>query len=194
VHQPSADHAVTKDPRWTCCRYLTLDPELASAIVSSAAQAPEQHASDAMSRGSSWRPDDRMLAQGWDQYLAASADLYGQRMYNLLTDNCHSLVVQFLRSIQYGGSSSWDMVKLAAVVFLKAKYVSWAALLQTWLPFLVIMPLGIYFGGSPFLYGYAGLVVVLVGWFLLYTYCIWKPCPRSMPAPSQTASLTWSAS
>ena len=40
--------------------------------------------------------------------------------------------------MEYDGSKSWNMVKLAAVMFFKAKYVSVGAFLWTWLPFLVL--------------------------------------------------------
>jgi fatty acid desaturase len=123
-----------------------------------------------------WAQREAALARSWDAHLAAATELYRGRTYNLMTDNCHGLVVQFLRSVQYGGGGSWDMVKLAALVFLRAKYAGWAAWLRTWLPFLLLVPAGLYWGGSAFAWAYLGVAGGLVAWFLAYTYLVWRPC------------------
>lgn len=33
----------------------------------------------------------------------AASEVYRQRMYNFLTDNCHCFVAHFLNSVAYGG-------------------------------------------------------------------------------------------
>jgi hypothetical protein len=141
-----------------------------------------------------WAQREQALARSWDLHLAAAAELYRGRMYSLLTDNCHGLVVHFLRSAQYGGGK-WDMVRLAALLFLRAKYVGWAAWLRTWLPFLLLATAGGYWGGATFAWAYLGVAGGLVAWFVLYTYCIWKPCPRSAPglAAQPQAEQQWLA-
>jgi hypothetical protein len=61
----------------------------------------------------------------------------------------------------------------AAMVFLRGRYVSaWGAAKQ-WLPFCVIMPVGLCFGTWYFAVAWAGgLVLPLLAWFLLYNYVL----------------------
>ncbi len=44
--------------------------------------------------------------------LQAATQVYQQRMYNFLTDNCHCFVAQFLNDVAYNGSKSWNTVQL----------------------------------------------------------------------------------
>lgn len=59
-------------------------------------------------------------------------------MHNLCCDNCHSHVATALNLMQYGGSTNWNMVKLAVLMTWHARYVSFWGYLKTWLPFLII--------------------------------------------------------
>ena len=62
------------------------------------------------------------------------------------------------------------MVNLAALIFLKAKWVSKASMVRSFLPFLVVISLGLAFGGSTFLIFLAIFNFFLVGWFFFGTY------------------------
>ena len=81
-------------------------------------------------------------------------------MHNLCCDNCHSHVARALNSMEYDGSTRWNMVTLALLmlvhgkfVFLLSslstevwikysispgKYVSCGAAIKTWLPFFLL--------------------------------------------------------
>jgi len=113
----------------------------------------------------------------------ACAGTYRGRMYNLLTDNCHAYVAHALSSVAYKGRGDWDMVELAALVFLAGRYVSWAAVARTWLPFALLVGLGGYFGRVWFLVAYLAAVGPLVAWFVFYTRVAWRPPPPT-PAPA----------
>jgi hypothetical protein len=56
-------------------------------------------------------------------------------------DNCHSHVAMCLSNMRYSGSTSWNMVKLAAWVFVAGKHVTFGRALATWLPFLLLLAL-----------------------------------------------------
>ena len=59
--------------------------------------------------------------------------------HNLCCDNCHSHVAFALNLMRYNGSSSWNMIKLAILLFFKGKYVSFGGFLKQWLPFLIMI-------------------------------------------------------
>ena len=61
--------------------------------------------------------------RGWDAGVIQACDKYKRRMHNLCCDNCHSHVATALDAMRYGDSSSWNMVKLAAWMFVRGKYV-----------------------------------------------------------------------
>ncbi|KAB0805716.1 hypothetical protein PPYR_02686 [Photinus pyralis] len=76
---------------------------------------------------------------GWDRAITEASDIYKERMHNLFCDNCHSHVATALNLMQYNNSSNWNMVKLAFLMLVYGKYVSFVAFLKTWLPFLVLL-------------------------------------------------------
>lgn len=168
-------------------RFLPLEPRSAVAVLRPPAD------SDAESGGSKaygWDLDGSSIASAWDERLAACADAYRQRMYGLLTDNCHAFVVNFLNTICYRGRSSWTMVDLALMVFLGGRYAGWDGALRTWAPFVLTVVLGGYFGRLLFLYVYLAVVGPLLAWFLFYTYVIWKPwCTPLHPQTALSAPV-----
>ena len=60
------------------------------------------------------------------------------RMHNLLCDNCHSHVARALNLMQYSNSTRWNMVSLCLLMLVRGRYVSWGAVLRTWLPATVL--------------------------------------------------------
>ncbi|XP_012269349.2 transmembrane protein 222 [Athalia rosae] len=78
-------------------------------------------------------------AQGWDSAVGEASDIYKTRMHNLCCDNCHSHVATALNLMSYDNSRQWNMVKLAALMLVHGKYVSFCAVLKTWLPFIIIV-------------------------------------------------------
>ncbi|BDA41133.1 Transmembrane protein 222 [Coccomyxa sp. Obi] len=144
----------------TPTRYVRLDPAKASAS-SSAPLDPRVQLALA-----------RSAQDGqWDAALQAATQLYQQRMYNFLTDNCHCFVAQFLNDVTYDGSKSWNTVRLATMVCLRGKHVSWWGAVKTWLPFCIIMGVGLAFGTWYFALAWAcGLLLPLLLWFAYISY------------------------
>jgi len=86
-------------------------------------------------------PLDPSLAVGgvsaYDKAVSEASEIYKGRMHNLCCDNCHSHVARALNIMKYQESSRWNMVTLAALMLVKGRYVSWQAVLLTWLPFII---------------------------------------------------------
>ncbi|XP_042502616.1 protein RTE1-HOMOLOG-like isoform X2 [Macadamia integrifolia] len=107
----------------------------------------------------------------WDDALRRSTQEFQHRSYNLFTCNCHSFVANNLNRLGYGGTSRWNVVNLATVIFLKGCWVNKMAIVRSILPFILVLSLGLMFGGWTFVTGLASFAFILVGWFLLGTYC-----------------------
>lgn len=78
---------------------------------------------------------------GWDTAVAEASEIYKQRMHIIFYDNCHSHVAKALNLMNYDGCTGWNMVKLAFCMLLYSKYVSFAGILKTWTPFVIIVGL-----------------------------------------------------
>uniref|UniRef100_A0A1D1XPR9 Protein RTE1-HOMOLOG n=1 Tax=Anthurium amnicola TaxID=1678845 RepID=A0A1D1XPR9_9ARAE len=107
----------------------------------------------------------------WDDALLRSTREFQHRSYNLFTCNCHSFVVNNLNRLSYGGHDNWNVVSLAAWVFLKGTWVNKKASVRSFLPFIVVLCIGILLAGLKFLIGLLLFSVALISWFLLGTYC-----------------------
>ncbi len=79
-------------------------------------------------------------ANGFDEAVTKASDIYKSRMHNLFCDNCHSHVATAMEIMDYDGSK-WNMVKLAALMLVKGRFVGFTGFLKTWLPFIVIWSL-----------------------------------------------------
>ena len=67
------------------------------------------------------------------------------------------------------------MAAQAAMVFLWGRYVSLLGAAKQWLPFCIIMPVGLYFGTWYFALAWAcGLCLPIIAWFLFYNYALAK--------------------
>ncbi|PIA52833.1 hypothetical protein AQUCO_01000600v1 [Aquilegia coerulea] len=116
--------------------------------------------------------DPEGMIMTWDDALRKGTQEFQHRSYNLFTCNCHSFVANNLNRLGYGGGTGgWNVVNLAALIFLNGRWVNKAAMARSFLPFVVVFSLGLIFGGWTFLVGLALFTVVLVGWFVLGTYC-----------------------
>ncbi|KAA8531933.1 hypothetical protein F0562_006350 [Nyssa sinensis] len=106
----------------------------------------------------------------WDDAIQKSTQEFQHRSYNLFTCNCHSFVANNLNRLgfQAGG---WNVVNIAALIFLKGRWVNKASMVRSYLPFVIVFGLGLTFGGWTFLTFLAFFTFVLVGWFLFGTYC-----------------------
>lgn len=61
-------------------------------------------------------------------------------------DNCHSHVAVCLNKMAYHGSRSWNMVSLAARMFVFGRYVSVLAAVAHWAPFLCLVAAAVTMG------------------------------------------------
>ncbi|XP_074654958.1 transmembrane protein 222-like [Tubulanus polymorphus] len=75
----------------------------------------------------------------WDNGVKEASEEYKTRMHNLFCDNCHSHVAYALNTMNYNGSTTWNMVKLAFYMLIYSKYVSCMGFIKTWLPFLILL-------------------------------------------------------
>lgn len=107
----------------------------------------------------------------WDDALRKSTQEFQHRSYSLFTCNCHSFVANNLNRLMYCGHEGWNVVNIAAFIFLKGTWVRRASLLQTYIPFLVVFGIGVFLGTTKFLLGVLAFTVALIGWFLIGTYC-----------------------
>lgn len=106
----------------------------------------------------------------WDGALRKSTQEFQHRSYNLFTCNCHSFVANNLNRLGFH-SGRWNVVNLAAFILVKGRWVNKAAALRSLLPFIIVSTLGILIGGKSFINFLAFFAFLLVGWFLLGTYC-----------------------
>lgn len=110
-------------------------------------------------------------AVDWDDALKKSTQEFQHRSYNLFTCNCHSFVTNNLNRLSYDGHDSWNVVNLAVLMLLRGTWVNKTAMVKSLLPFAVLLCIALVFGGSITLFGWVAFAVVLVGWFLVGTYC-----------------------
>lgn len=83
-------------------------------------------------------PSTNLKPITWDSAVYEASEIYKTRMHNICCDNCHSHVCTVLEIMQYNGES-WNMVKLALLMFFTGEYVSFGRAVYTWLPFLIIL-------------------------------------------------------
>ncbi|KAL7607784.1 hypothetical protein Lser_V15G12379 [Lactuca serriola] len=106
----------------------------------------------------------------WDDFLRKSTQEYQHHAYNILTCNCHSFVANNLNRLEFQGGG-WNVVNVAIMILMKGKWVSVKSMIQSYLPFVIIFFVGIIFGGVSFVWFLGLFAFVLVGWYLLGTYC-----------------------
>lgn len=113
-------------------------------------------------------PDGDMT---WDEALRKGIQEYQNRSYNLFTCNCHSFVANNLNRLFYNGHDRWNVVSLATIMFLRGKFVNKRAMIKSFLPFFVVVGLGLVWGGSMFSIGLVAFALALTGWFIIGSYC-----------------------
>ncbi|KAL1137734.1 hypothetical protein AAG570_009430 [Ranatra chinensis] len=86
-----------------------------------------------------WKLDPSKSNCNWDLAIGSAVDVYKTRTHNLCIDNCHSMVAMALNNMKYDNSCNWNMVKLAFYLIFYSKYVSFGAVLKSWLPFCIIL-------------------------------------------------------
>ncbi|KAI5667078.1 hypothetical protein M9H77_16931 [Catharanthus roseus] len=119
------------------------------------------------------------LDRKYDDALHSNMRQFEHRSYNLFTCNCHSFAANCVNRLSYGGGSmEWNMINVAALILFKGQWIDWYSALRSFLPFVIVMCLGIVMVGWPFLIGMLSFSLLLLGWFLMET-----PPFGSSPAP-----------
>lgn len=83
--------------------------------------------------------------KAWDEAVDKASNEYSKRMHNLFWDNCHNHCAMALTTINYSGSTNWNMVKMAIWMFCFGKYVGFIGFVKTWLPFTLIVGISLTF-------------------------------------------------
>ncbi|XP_021714607.1 protein RTE1-HOMOLOG-like [Chenopodium quinoa] len=105
----------------------------------------------------------------WDDALRKSTLEFQHHSYNILTCNCHSFVANNLNRLGFNGGR-WNVVSLAVLILLKGRWVDRGSIIKSYLPFLIVFPLGLVLGGWSFLKFWALFMIILVGWFFIGSY------------------------
>ncbi|XP_065860071.1 protein RTE1-HOMOLOG [Euphorbia lathyris] len=105
----------------------------------------------------------------WDAALRKSTQEFQHHAYSLFTCNCHSFVANSLNRLGFH-SGGWNVVNLAALMFLKGQWVNTGSMVRSYLPFVLVCGVGLILGRLTFLSFLAFFNFLLVGWFLLGTY------------------------
>ena len=86
-------------------------------------------------------------AERWNAAIREANEVYRGRMHNICCDNCHSHVANALNRMpaKAYGIESWDMVKLAFIMFFKGRFLSWRAVYAQFGPFTVMVFLILFF-------------------------------------------------
>lgn len=106
----------------------------------------------------------------WDDGLFGSMQHFQHKSYNLFTCNCHSFVASFLNRIAYQGCIRWNVITVVLLIMLRGQWVSKWAVATSSAPFSIVMCLGLFVAGWPFLVGWAIFNLILIGWYILGTY------------------------
>lgn len=67
---------------------------------------------------------------------------------------------------------SWNMINVGALILFKGHWVDLTSIIRAFLPFAVVVSVGILIVGWPFLLGLLSFSLLLLGWFLLGTYLV----------------------
>lgn len=65
----------------------------------------------------------------------------------------------------------WNMINVVALVLLKGHWVDAMSVLKSFLPFVVVLCLGVFMVGWPFVVALLSFSSLLMLWFVLGTYC-----------------------
>eukprot|EP00250_Pteridium_aquilinum_P009149 c18472_g1_i1 orf=326-1156(-) len=111
-------------------------------------------------------------AISWDDGLRSTMRQFQHITYNLFTCNCHSFVASCLNKLAYRGLVNWNVISVVFLIFLEGRWVSKTSIVMSFAPFLVVLCIGLYMVGWPFFTGWAIFNLLLIGWFVMGTYCL----------------------
>jgi hypothetical protein len=111
-------------------------------------------------------------ATSWDGALQLGTRHFQHKYYNLFTCNCYSFVANCLNRLAYGGSVEWNVLNVAALVWLHGEWVDKMSIVRSFAPFVIVTCFGIFMAGWSFLIGIAAFCSLLIGWFVFAVYCM----------------------
>lgn len=114
----------------------------------------------------------RGVSISWDDALYSSTQHFQHKYYNLFTCSCHSFVANCLNRLAYNGSVRWNVINLAGLILWRGRWVNAMAVVRSFFPFVAMMCIGVLMAGWPFIIGLASFSFLLIGWFILGTYCM----------------------
>ena len=88
-------------------------------------------------------PGAGRVAQAYDEGIHHERDRFrDSQMYNFFCNNCHTYCACSMEEGGVGGpGTTWNMVKLCALIFFKGRYVSVGRFMQAHLPFFILVAL-----------------------------------------------------
>lgn len=66
----------------------------------------------------------------------------------------------------------WNMINVAALILFKGHWINSMSIIRSFLPFMVVLCIGVLMVGWPFLIGLFSFSLLLLGWFVFGTYCV----------------------
>ncbi|XP_047060400.1 protein REVERSION-TO-ETHYLENE SENSITIVITY1 [Lolium rigidum] len=110
-------------------------------------------------------------ATSWDGALQLGTRHFQHKYYNLFTCNCYSFVANCLNRLAHGGSVEWNVLNVAALVWLHGEWVDKMSIVRSFAPFVIVSCIGILMAGWSFLIGISAFCSLLIGWFVFAVYC-----------------------
>ncbi|XP_044976855.1 protein REVERSION-TO-ETHYLENE SENSITIVITY1 isoform X2 [Hordeum vulgare subsp. vulgare] len=110
-------------------------------------------------------------ATSWDSTLQLGTRHFQHKYYNLFTCNCYSFVANCLNRLAHGGSAEWNVLNVAALVWLHGEWVDKMSVVRSFAPFVTVTCIGIFMAGWSFLIGLSAFCLLLIGWFVFAVYC-----------------------
>jgi hypothetical protein len=74
----------------------------------------------------------------FNESIQSADKTYRKRNHNICCDNCHSHVAKALNNFNYQGRSNYTMINVWFMLICKGRYVSWSAVLFTYIGWLII--------------------------------------------------------
>ena len=69
-------------------------------------------------------------------------------MHNLIMDNCHSYIADFLNSVEYQGKTNWNQISIFKMITFRSKYLSWGHMFRvyvwTFILYFILFIMGLF--------------------------------------------------
>lgn len=77
--------------------------------------------------------------QVFDAAVADAARIYGKRMHNLISDNCHSHVALALNQLQYNGKKEWNQFSVFTSIWCHGSWLTKKDCFIVFAPFILFL-------------------------------------------------------